>query len=73
MTAKTVQDEDSQRREKNLEEAKAVVITEDKSLPAAKQVKIRDTEANRGQRVKIYGWVHRLRRQGMREYLLLCI
>lgn len=62
--AKEKEDEDSQRREKNLEEAKAVVITEDKSLPAAKQVKIRDTEASRGQRVKIYGWVHRLRRQG---------
>lgn len=28
------------------------------------QVKIRDLEAKRGQRVKVFGWVHRLRRQG---------
>ena len=28
------------------------------------QIKIREGEANRGQRVKVYGWVHRLRRQG---------
>jgi hypothetical protein len=30
--------EDAQRREKNLEEAKKIVITQDPSLPVAKQV-----------------------------------
>ena len=28
------------------------------------QIKIRDATAHRGQRVKIHGWVHRLRSQG---------
>jgi len=51
-------------REKNLEEAKKVTIEEDKSLPQATQVKIRDTSKYRGSRVKIFGWVHRLRQQG---------
>lgn len=32
------QAEDAERREKNLEEAKKIVIEEDKSLPAPKQV-----------------------------------
>ncbi|KAG8456788.1 hypothetical protein GDO86_002537 [Hymenochirus boettgeri] len=56
--------EDNLRREKNLEEAKKITITDDPSLPAPVTVKIRDLEAYRGQRVKVFGWVHRLRRQG---------
>lgn len=55
--------EDAQRREKNLEEAKKITIQEDTSLPKAKQLKIRDTQASED-RVKVFGWVHRLRRQG---------
>jgi len=51
-------------REKNLEESKAISLTEDPSLPAATQAKICKLEELRGQRVKVYGWVHRLRRQG---------
>jgi len=34
-------------------------------LPAANLIKIRSCNDNRGGRVKIFGWVHRLRRQGM--------
>ncbi|NXF97467.1 SYNC protein, partial [Eubucco bourcierii] len=56
--------EDLQRREKNLEEAKKVVIRKDPTLPEPTCVKIGALEAYRGQRVKIFGWVHRLRRQG---------
>lgn len=56
--------EDAERREKNLEEAKKVVITQDASLPAPKQIKILEATSNRNVRVKIYGWVHRLRQQG---------
>lgn len=56
--------EDAERREKNLEEAKKIVIEEDKSLPAPKQIKIRNSVEMRDVRVKIFGWVHRLRRQG---------
>ncbi|XP_006837632.1 PREDICTED: asparagine--tRNA ligase, cytoplasmic-like [Chrysochloris asiatica] len=56
--------EDNLRREKNLEEAKKIIIKNDPSLPEPKSVKINMLEAHRGQRVKVFGWVHRLRRQG---------
>lgn len=54
-----------------LEDAKKIVIEEDKTLPAAKKIKISAATENRGVRVKIFGWVHRLRRQGtIHNYLL---
>ncbi|XP_077988398.1 asparagine--tRNA ligase, cytoplasmic-like [Glandiceps talaboti] len=57
--------EDAERREKNLLKAKEISIKENPDLPAAKTIKIRDGENNRnGVRVKLMGWVHRLRRQG---------
>ncbi|XP_034566029.1 asparagine--tRNA ligase, cytoplasmic isoform X1 [Notolabrus celidotus] len=56
--------EDTERREKNMEEAKKIVIEKDASLPEPDAVKIQHLEAKRGQRVKVFGWVHRLRRQG---------
>ncbi|XP_046358872.1 asparagine--tRNA ligase, cytoplasmic-like [Haliotis rufescens] len=55
---------DAQRRDINLEEARKVVLEMDKSLPEPKQIKIRSSVASRNMRVKIFGWVHRLRRQG---------
>lgn len=55
---------DEEKRSKNLEEAKSIVIEEDTSLPEAKLIKIKDAKGYRGKRVKLYGWVHRLRRQG---------
>lgn len=58
------EEEDAKKREQNLEEAKKIVIKEDPSWPAAKLIKISKGAENRGIRVKIYGWVHRLRRQG---------
>lgn len=56
--------EDQERREKNLEEAKKIVIEQDMSLPEPKQIKLRDCGQTRNVRVKIFGWVHRIRRQG---------
>lgn len=56
--------EDEEKRSKNLEEAKTVVIEEDKSLPVAVRVKINQMENYRDKRVKVTGWVHRLRKQG---------
>lgn len=55
---------DEEKRLKNLEEAKTIVIQEDTTLPSAVRVKIRDGEKHRGRRIKLFGWVHRLRRQG---------
>lgn len=56
--------EDDEKRAKNLEEAKTIVIEEDKTLPIAKRIKIQEAVDYRDKRVKIFGWVHRLRRQG---------
>jgi len=61
---KTKELEDAARREKNLEEAKKITIKEDPSLPAAKIVKIKETSAEVADRVKVFGWTHRLRTQG---------
>lgn len=58
------EEEDAKKREQNLEEARKVVIEEDPAWEVAKAIKISKGEENRGVRVKIYGWVHRLRRQG---------
>ena len=67
----TLQQEDLARREKNLEEAKKIVVEEDKSLPAAKLIKILTSANERENRVKVFGWVHRLRRQGENLHLQL--
>ncbi|XP_050079282.1 asparagine--tRNA ligase, cytoplasmic [Anopheles maculipalpis] len=61
---KREEEEKAKNREQNLEEAKKVTIQEDPSWPAAKSIKITHGADNRGVRVRIYGWVHRLRRQG---------
>uniref|UniRef100_V5GVI4 Asparagine--tRNA ligase, cytoplasmic n=1 Tax=Anoplophora glabripennis TaxID=217634 RepID=V5GVI4_ANOGL len=58
------EEEDAEKRAKNLEEAKKYIITEDKSLPEAQRIRIYQGEKYRDQRVKIYGWAHRIRRQG---------
>ncbi|KAI9598657.1 hypothetical protein BDF19DRAFT_490823 [Syncephalis fuscata] len=50
--------------ERKLEEAKSIVLEQDASLPAAKTIKLRDSVSHRGQRVKVSGWVHRMRTQG---------
>jgi len=54
----------TEERERVLEAAKLVVLKEDLSLPTATKIKIRGGVENRGKRVKISGWVHRLRVQG---------
>ena len=56
--------EDEEKRVKNLEEAKSVVIKEDDTLPSAVGIKVYESVDYRGRRVKLCGWVHRLRRQG---------
>lgn len=76
--------EDQEKRTKNLEQAKQIVIEEDKTLSEAKRIKINEGSSRhnnpiivinplfiliaakeyRGQRVKIFGWAHRIRRQG---------
>lgn len=57
------EEEDRKNREQNLEEAKKIKIVQDPSL-TAKHIRIDQGAKHRGVRVKINGWVHRLRRQG---------
>jgi asparaginyl-tRNA synthetase len=66
------EEEDAVKRAKNLDEAKGIQIKEDTSLPKAKLIKIVDGKENRGSRVKINGWVHRLRRQGIAYFCKIC-
>lgn len=49
---------------KALEYAKSIVLKEDESLPKAEKIKIRQSTESRTKRVKVSGWVHRLRVQG---------
>lgn len=58
------EEEDAKKRELNLEEARKIELKEDSSWPSANRIKIRDAVANRQVRIKVSGWVHRLRRQG---------
>jgi len=58
------EEDDAHKREQNLEEARKIKISEDSSWSAAKHIRIDQGEKSRGVRVKINGWVHRLRRQG---------
>lgn len=58
------EEEDAIKREQNMEDAKKIVIAEDPTWTAAKRIRINAGVENRGIRVKIDGWVHRLRRQG---------
>ncbi|KAI0785792.1 asparaginyl-tRNA synthetase [Abortiporus biennis] len=55
--------EEKERREKLIEESKKIVLQEDASLPKAKKAKIGSLAELRGQRVRVFGWVHRLRDQ----------
>lgn len=58
-------------RKKVLDEAKKITLEEDKSLPAAKKIKLDDTKDitlgngsdTKGTRVRVFGRVHRERRQ----------
>ncbi|KAJ8076663.1 asparagine--tRNA ligase [Marasmius tenuissimus] len=54
---------EKEKREKLLEDSKKIVLTEDSSLPEAKKSKINRLESLRTQRVRVMGWVHRLRQQ----------
>ncbi|OSC98435.1 asparaginyl-tRNA synthetase [Trametes coccinea BRFM310] len=52
-----------ERKEKKLEESKKIVLEEDPSLPVAVKSKIGNLTPLRSKRVKVSGWVHRLRDQ----------
>ncbi|KAJ2781823.1 asparagine--tRNA ligase [Coemansia javaensis] len=47
-----------------LEESKQIRLEQDPALAAAKEIRIQDATAHRGARVRVSGWVSRLRTQG---------
>ncbi|KAF8648512.1 hypothetical protein AX16_006218 [Volvariella volvacea WC 439] len=55
--------EEKERREKLLEESKKIVLTEDTSLPQPVKAKLVNLADLRSKRVRVFGWVHRLRQQ----------
>ncbi|KAK3375283.1 hypothetical protein B0H63DRAFT_526546 [Podospora didyma] len=64
------EEEERQRRLKNLEDAKKIVLTEDTSLPAAVRIKLNNKSAELlGTRVKIFGRIHQIRAQKHATFL----
>ncbi|GLB37831.1 putative asparaginyl-tRNA synthetase [Lyophyllum shimeji] len=57
------QGEAKEKREKLLEDSKKIVLTEDPSLPKSVKSKIAHLTDLRSKRVRVSGWVHRLRDQ----------
>ncbi|ETW74813.1 hypothetical protein HETIRDRAFT_157725 [Heterobasidion irregulare TC 32-1] len=55
--------EERERREQNIEESKKIKLVEDESLPKAVKAKIVALAPLRSKRVRVLGWVHRLRSQ----------
>ncbi|KAJ7032756.1 asparaginyl-tRNA synthetase [Mycena alexandri] len=55
--------EEKEKRQQVLEQSKKIVLVEDESLPKASKAKIVHLEPLRSQRVRVFGWVHRLRVQ----------
>ncbi|KAF8637555.1 hypothetical protein AX17_002741 [Amanita inopinata Kibby_2008] len=55
--------EEREKRERMLEESRRVVLVEDETLAKATRVKIGRLGEYRAQRVRVFGWVHRLRDQ----------
>ncbi|TKR93594.1 hypothetical protein L596_008016 [Steinernema carpocapsae] len=63
--------EKEQQTQQILEEARKVKIELDPALPQAEVITIQDAKEHRGKRIKIFGWVHRLRQQKTVMFLVL--
>ncbi|KAJ7189558.1 hypothetical protein GGX14DRAFT_609017 [Mycena pura] len=55
--------EEKEKRQLVLEQSKKIVLVEDATLPKAVKAKIVQLEPLRSQRIKVFGWLHRLRVQ----------
>ncbi|KDR75494.1 hypothetical protein GALMADRAFT_247937 [Galerina marginata CBS 339.88] len=55
--------DEKEKKERLLEESKKVVLKEDPYLPKAAKAKIAHLGKLRSKRVRVFGWVHRLRQQ----------
>ncbi|EJT96961.1 asparaginyl-tRNA synthetase [Dacryopinax primogenitus] len=59
------------REERRIEESKKIVLVEDSSLPKPTRSKIEGLQPLREQRVRVFGWVHRLRQQKEMTFIVL--
>ncbi|TFY55208.1 hypothetical protein EVJ58_g8394 [Rhodofomes roseus] len=63
--------EERERRQKVLEESKKIVLEEDSALTAAVKSKLGNLTPLRSKRVRVSGWVHRLRDQNKIIFIVL--
>lgn len=56
---------------RKIEASKSIVIKEDKSLPTPSTIKIGGSKEKRGERIKVSGWIHRLRPQKAAVFIVL--
>ncbi|KAJ9117026.1 hypothetical protein QFC22_004684 [Naganishia vaughanmartiniae] len=63
--------EKAEREQRRREEAAKIVLVDDPTKPRAEKVKIGHAELYRGSRVRIFGWVHRLRVQSEMTFIAL--
>ncbi|KAJ9098497.1 hypothetical protein QFC19_006365 [Naganishia cerealis] len=63
--------EKAERELKKREEAAKIVLVEDPTKARAEKVKIGHLEPHRGSRVRVFGWVHRLRVQSQMTFITL--
>lgn len=64
-------EEMTERERRRREEAVKVVLEEDPTKPQAEKVKIGHLESHRETRVRVFGWVHRLRAQSQMTFITL--
>lgn len=65
------EEEDSKLRDKNLEEAKQLILEQDSSLPQPQKTKIRDLTSLRDRRVAVCGWVDAIRKEGNKLWFIV--
>jgi len=65
------EEEAQKQREKLLAEAEKITIEEDKSLPKAELIKIKNGKENVKKRIKVRGWIQHLRRLGPKMFIVV--
>eukprot|EP00479_Gromia_sphaerica_P009073 TRINITY_DN3702_c0_g1_i1.p2 TRINITY_DN3702_c0_g1~~TRINITY_DN3702_c0_g1_i1.p2 ORF type:complete len:138 (-),score=25.64 TRINITY_DN3702_c0_g1_i1:1058-1471(-) len=65
------EEEEKKAEDERIAVAKKIVIEEDPDLPPAIKIRVKDMKNHDGERIKISGWAHRVRRQGKAIFVLL--
>ncbi|KAJ9101825.1 hypothetical protein QFC21_003164 [Naganishia friedmannii] len=70
-TAEQEAKEAGEREQSRREEAVRIILVEDATQPRAARVKIGHLKLHRGSRVRVFGWIHRLRVQSQMTFITL--